>query len=109
MQHAAAVVVTWLLGIVAAVGLVAGAPAAARIAGNSMGTIGITAGAVLGGFDEATSGFQAARTAADRSGMAQKPTANRGGGSNRGAAARPAPRNQQRQAAPRGGVIAGGR
>jgi hypothetical protein len=108
MQHAAAVVVTWIIGIVAAVGLVAGPAAAARIAGNSMGTIGITGGAILGGFDEATTGFQAARTAADRSGMNQKSAARRSGGVN-GTAARPAPRNQRQAAPARRGVIAGGR
>lgn len=63
MQHLIAMVIGWTLAVVAAVGLVAGAPQAAHVAGNAMSTIGITAGALVGGASSLIKGFQNARLA----------------------------------------------
>jgi hypothetical protein len=64
MQSAALTIFGWLAGIVAVVAFVAGPTAAVHIAGNGLGTIGITAGALAGGVGDMVSGFELARTAA---------------------------------------------
>lgn len=66
MQHAAVTIFGWLAGIVAVVGFVAGPNAAVHTAGNGLGTIGITAGALAGGVGDMVSGFQLARKEAAR-------------------------------------------
>lgn len=77
MQHLLVLLFGWLVAIVAVAGYLVGPDAAASIAGNSMRTVGITAGAVIGGLDDAMGGFNAANSATK---TGPNNTGNRGGG-----------------------------
>jgi hypothetical protein len=55
-------VIGWLLAIVAVAGFIAGPNTAAQIASNSLSTIGITAGALVGGAGSLIHGFNSARS-----------------------------------------------
>ena len=55
--------------LVAIVALMAGPQQAAKTAGSSMGTVGITIGALAGGFSDLVTGFNVAKRAADNTGI----------------------------------------
>jgi Ca2+/Na+ antiporter len=62
-------------GIAALVGVVAimsSPQQAAKTAGSSMGTVGITVGALAGSIPDLVTGFNVARQASDRSGINQQ-------------------------------------
>ena len=90
MQHFLAVVFGWMLVAVAVVAFMSGAPAAAKIAGNSLGTVGITIGAIVGGTDDLFDGYNAAKKASNKQGTAfdtkQSSTRKRVGGGRNGTA-----------------------
>lgn len=65
MAHLALTIFGWLTALVAVVSLVAGPNQAASIAGTGLSTVGITAGALIGGLDELTKGFSNAKNASD--------------------------------------------
>lgn len=72
MQHFAAVVFGWMVAVVAVVSFISGPAAAASIAGNSLGTVGMTAGAIVGGADDLFNGFKLGQNAANKTGPSQK-------------------------------------
>lgn len=58
-------ILTYMVAAIAACAFVAGPATAANIAGNMAGTVGITAGSLLGGMDNLMRGFNVSRDAAE--------------------------------------------